>query len=93
MTKTHSKLESKYEKAEKERAELETGLDKMRDTLNKTEQTRKQFQQQVTGEGVRGGGKKFQQLVTGEGGEGGKKYFQQQVTGGGGQEIVPTAGN
>lgn len=84
MTKTHSKLESKYEKAEKERAELETGLDKMRDTLNKTEQTRKQFQQQVTGEGVRGGGKKFQQLVTGEGGEGGKKYFQQQVTGGGG---------
>lgn len=56
MTKTHSKLESKYEKAEKERAELETGLDKMRDTLNKTEQTRKQFQQQVTGEGVRGGG-------------------------------------
>lgn len=86
MTKTHSKLESKYEKAEKERAELETGLDKMRDTLNKTEQTRKQFQQQVTGEGVRGGGKKFQQLVTGEGGEGGKKYFQQQVTGGGGQE-------
>lgn len=48
MTKTHSKLESKYEKAEKERAELETGLDKMRDTLNKTEQTRKQFQQQVT---------------------------------------------
>lgn len=84
MTKTHSKLESKYEKAEKERAELETGLDKMRDTLNKTEQTRKQFQQQVTGEGVRGGGgKKFQQLVTGEGGEGGKKYFQQQVTGGG----------
>lgn len=70
MTKTHSKLESKYEKAEKERAELETGLDKMRDTLNKTEQTRKQFQQQVTGEGVRGGGKKFQQLVTGEGGGG-----------------------
>lgn len=86
MTKTHSKLESKYEKAEKERAELETGLDKMRDTLNKTEQTRKQFQQQVTGEGVRGGGKKFQQLVTGEGGEGGKKYFQQQVTGGGGKK-------
>lgn len=81
MTKTHSKLESKYEKAEKERAELETGLDKMRDTLNKTEQTRKQFQQQVTGEGVRGGGKKFQQLVTGEGG-GGKKQFQQQVTNG-----------
>lgn len=86
MTKTHSKLESKYEKAEKERAELETGLDKMRDTLNKTEQTRKQFQQQVTGEGVRGGGKKFQQLVTGEGGKGGKKYFQQQVTGGGGKK-------
>lgn len=82
MTKTHSKLESKYEKAEKERAELETGLDKMRDTLNKTEQTRKQFQQQVTGEGVRGGGKKFQQLVTGEGGGGGKKQFQQQVTNG-----------
>ncbi|XP_078321392.1 protein CIP2A-like isoform X2 [Crassostrea virginica] len=48
LTKNHAKLESQYEKVEKERAELEAGLDKMRDTVNKTEQTKKQFQQQVS---------------------------------------------
>ncbi|XP_078310220.1 protein CIP2A-like [Crassostrea virginica] len=48
LTKNHAKLESKYEKVEKERAELEAGLDKMRNTVNKTEQTKKQFQQQVS---------------------------------------------
>ncbi|XP_056014640.1 protein CIP2A homolog isoform X2 [Ostrea edulis] len=48
LTKSHTKLESKYEKAEKERTELETGLDHLRDTVNKTEQTKKQLQHQVS---------------------------------------------
>ena len=51
---------------EKKRAELEAGLAMMRNNVNKTEQTKKQFQQQVKQETVPAAGKQETVPATGK---------------------------